>query len=712
MKTELLAQNARRIVFGVDQEPFDSGASRFCIGMPLFIEETGERLDPKDFPNRGRIWWMLRGVQDDQLLPGNLHVGTLERSMTFGNPEQNKDHYQVRLKAGDPRTRREASSPLWDEVLVLPGKAPPIDDLIGGGVEAGVPSSRRPWPRLFTVFEDAALGPFTGTWSLSQARVHLRAPEDSAERIWRFDRQQLLQDKRLLQLSWEVNAQHPSPLQHPRKRISIALIRREFESELAEQGKPIQVLPLARLCATLSRRVHGPGRGPLSPAEILDRIENLAREDESLGPWLERLRALHERYQAQGLPGLRQLGPTDLGEFTRLLSIELPRRELAPALERPKPLGGLAPVGRPVSPSAKPAAEARPGTPKEPPSEAAFLEEFERQAMAQGIAMDKRDLAVFHVALKSGSWHVVAGPSGTGKSTLPQLYSLAMGDPGGCLLAPVRPDWLDERDVIGAWDSLSQRFIPAPTGILDFLISARAQGQAQGLRLLVLDEMNLGRVEHYFASFLSLLEGGPTARVLRLFDKRLVDPSDRYAAYDQISLPPNLRIVGTVNVDETTHFFSPKMLDRAGIQVLEPGDLRAGLQARQASAPAPSAVPVTWSAWSAWVQPASKAPEWAVDRLVELDEVLAPMRSGFGHRVFQRCLRFVACAERILPENEALDRALAMFVLPRLRTEHPRAQEQLPRAQGLLGQDEFPLSSNLLRRLWEGEGQHDFWQLL
>jgi hypothetical protein len=326
--------------------------------------------------------------------------------------------------------------------------------------------------------------------------------------------------------------------------------------------------------------------------------------------------------------------------------------------------------------------------------------------------MDKRDLAVFHVALKSGSWHVVAGPSGTGKSTLPQLYSLAMGDPGGCLLAPVRPDWLDERDVIGAWDSLSQRFVPAPTGILDFLISAHAQGQAQGLRLLVLDEMNLGRVEHYFASFLSLLEGGPTARVLRLFDKRLVDPSDRYAAYDQISLPPNLRIVGTVNVDETTHFFSPKMLDRAGIQVLEPGDLRAGLQARQASAPAPSAVPVTWSAWSAWVQPASKAPEWAVDRLVELDEVLAPMRSGFGHRVFQRCLRFVACAERILPENEALDRALAMFVLPRLRTEHPRAQEQLPRAQGLLGQDEFPLSSNLLRRLWEGEGQHDFWQLL
>jgi hypothetical protein len=86
---------------------------------------------------------------------------------------------------------------------------------------------------------------------------------------------------------------------------------------------------------------------------------------------------------------------------------------------------------------------------------------------------------------------------------------------------------------------------------------------------IILDEMNLARVEYYFADFLSVLEGGRdadgfTSETIKLhnFEVGVPDAEGRIVP-SELRLPPNLYVVGTVNVDETTHAFSPKVLDRA-----------------------------------------------------------------------------------------------------------------------------------------------------
>ena len=91
--------------------------------------------------------------------------------------------------------------------------------------------------------------------------------------------------------------------------------------------------------------------------------------------------------------------------------------------------------------------------------------------------------------------------------------------------------------------------------------------------------MNLAHVEHYFADFLSVLESGHrengfTQEEIRLhsFEAPVQDAEGR-AIPPTLALPPNLYIVGTVNVDETTHAFSPKVLDRAFTIEFEAADL-------------------------------------------------------------------------------------------------------------------------------------------
>src|SRR5690606_32113398 len=218
--------------------------------------------------------------------------------------------------------------------------------------------------------------------------------------------------------------------------------------------------------------------------------------------------------------------------------------------------------------------------PASPVEEERFLDHFRAVVDHNGFVFDADDLANFHVLVKTGLWTVLAGASGLGKSSLPRLYADALGSSDEFLMVPVRPDWLDDRDVIGAFNALSGRYEPAPCGLVDRLIVAHEDEKVGrgGIYIICVDEMNLARVEHYFAQFLSVLEQPEDARYLQLFSRGVLDPGDPYARYRDLKLGQNIRLVGTVNVDETTHFFSPKVIDRVSIAHFERPDLREGLE--------------------------------------------------------------------------------------------------------------------------------------
>src|SRR5262249_51380831 len=147
---------------------------------------------------------------------------------------------------------------------------------------------------------------------------------------------------------------------------------------------------------------------------------------------------------------------------------------------------------------------------------------------------------------------VLAGPSGSGMSSLARLYAEALGNRDEFLHVPVRPNWTDDRGLLGSVHSETQRFEPSSTGLLDHLITAAADDSAQrgGLYVVCLDRMNAAPVEDYFALFLSALELPPAERTLTAFAPGIVRADDPYYSHQRVRMGENVRFVGTVNTDE------------------------------------------------------------------------------------------------------------------------------------------------------------------
>lgn len=125
----------------------------------------------------------------------------------------------------------------------------------------------------------------------------------------------------------------------------------------------------------------------------------------------------------------------------------------------------------------------------------------------------------------------------------------------------VGADWTSNEHVLGYLDGLdSARYVK--TRVLDLII--RATREPELPHFLILDEMNLSHVERYFADMLSAIESGEPLHLHSAIDSEgnRATPS---GIPGEIQLPPNLIIVGTVNIDETTYMFSPKVLDRANV---------------------------------------------------------------------------------------------------------------------------------------------------
>ena len=135
-------------------------------------------------------------------------------------------------------------------------------------------------------------------------------------------------------------------------------------------------------------------------------------------------------------------------------------------------------------------------------------------------------------------------------------------------VVPVRPDWVDNRGLLGYLNPLTNEYSTTP--FLDLLLRARAEeeraaatGENAHPFFVILDEMNLARVEHYFSDFLSALESGED---IPLHENEAIESGESESGPQvprKLKVPGNVLFTGTVNVDETTYMFSPKVLDRA-----------------------------------------------------------------------------------------------------------------------------------------------------
>lgn len=275
---------------------------------------------------------------------------------------------------------------------------------------------------------------------------------------------------------------------------------------------------------------------------------------------------------------------------------------------------------------------------------------------------------------------LLSGLSGSGKTLLArglgQWLGLSSGGEQRYIVVPVRPDWTSPEPLLGYEDALLP---PADDGrrawhvpdVLRFILEANRD--PNHVWLLILDEMNLAHVERYFADVLSGIESGEA------IVPNLVRESDGYWRLridgdPKLPLPGNLFVIGTVNVDETTYQFSPKVLDRAFSF-----EFRVASDELDSAAPPTTPVVAGSDGNHSILLTASKDASFQLncpppeakaigEQLLDLHRALSVIGFEFGHRTHVEALRlasFLAVAG-VEDADAELDWIVMTKVLPRL----------------------------------------------
>lgn len=159
---------------------------------------------------------------------------------------------------------------------------------------------------------------------------------------------------------------------------------------------------------------------------------------------------------------------------------------------------------------------------------------------------------------------ILTGLAGSGKTKLAQSFiQWICESEDQYKIVPVGADWINREPLLGYPNGLNDKeYVTPDNGVLELIIDAAKEENQEKPFFLVLDEMNLSHVERYFADFLSIMESNDS---IKLYTGLKRTSTDTVEIPQNIFWPKNLFIIGTVNIDETTYMFSPKVLDRANV---------------------------------------------------------------------------------------------------------------------------------------------------
>ena len=279
------------------------------------------------------------------------------------------------------------------------------------------------------------------------------------------------------------------------------------------------------------------------------------------------------------------------------------------------------------------------------------------------LDFDAQDVRRLYVSLKTRPFVILAGLTGSGKSSLTRMYAEALGannSNGRFRRIAVRPDWIDQTEVLGFVNPVSGSFVP---GWLAETVRD-CERDPDRLHFVLLGEMNLAPVEQYLAEWLSALEearSGSTDVRLPLYSSSL-KPANADDWPSSLRLPNNLIIVGTVNVDETTRPLSERVIDRANVLLLSV-DMSNAHHAANGEPPRPWHLAVSEWRKVCTPEPSNEHHEF----LVEIAAILRQANIGVGLRAHVELERFVANANKILDPEVALDWGIVQRIIPKIR---------------------------------------------
>ena len=306
------------------------------------------------------------------------------------------------------------------------------------------------------------------------------------------------------------------------------------------------------------------------------------------------------------------------------------------------------------------------------------------------------DIRRFVTSLAVSKILILQGMSGTGKTSLPVAWGKFTRVP--TTVVPVQPMWKERSDLIGYYNEFTGKFNESM--ILEKLYEANKTNR---IYLIVLDEMNIARVEYYFAEFLSLLE-------LPTVDERILEVTSSISKKDpkelhsgKLILPDNVYFIGTANNDDSTFAISDKVYDRSMVMNL---DYRCDPFIGE-----DDYEPISLSdfTFKSLIEKAKK--EYALTKrgrshIREFDKYIKETFSiTFGNRIRRQMENYVpiyiACGGT---EEEAIDDILAKKVLRKLESQNPiyikaKADDLISKMNDIFGKGKFPVSEQVIRKL-------------
>ena len=307
----------------------------------------------------------------------------------------------------------------------------------------------------------------------------------------------------------------------------------------------------------------------------------------------------------------------------------------------------------------------------------------------------EQDIRRFIAGLSVSHIIIMQGMSGTGKTSLAYAFGEFLSNHS--VIVPIQPMWKERTDLVGYYNEFTKKF--NETTLLHKMYEAN---YSDSIYVTVLDEMNIARVEYYFAEFLSLLE-------LPKADRRYIDVvSDKWdndpklLREGQLKLPENMWFIGTANNDDSTFAISDKVYDRAMIMNLDK-------KTQVFYAEDTLGVKISYKRFSELVKQAKK--EYGITgrrirQVKELDRYLIEkFHITFGNRIMKQLKEYVstyiACGGT---EIEAIDDIIAKKIMRKLEMQNPvyvrnEIDGLCERIEEIFGEGKLEVTNEYLRHL-------------
>ena len=277
-------------------------------------------------------------------------------------------------------------------------------------------------------------------------------------------------------------------------------------------------------------------------------------------------------------------------------------------------------------------------------------------------SIDFDELANILILIQNHFLVILAGPPGSGKTSISYLVAKALGLNDGLFLpVSVARGWTSQRDILGYFNPISSYFQPSKTGMYEFLRSANIPEESdQLLRLILLDEANLSPIEHYWAEFLAMCDAETSRRI----DVGSFKESDSFNVSSQV------RFIATINHDNTTERLSPRLIDRSPIITLSEHDISNVALSATYNEETPKRTPLSFDIMEEMFKADNDADFSEVEKTT-IDKAFKIMSKKDGGpriiispRKINAMRRYCSVARKILKEQAPLDYAFSQMILP------------------------------------------------